>query len=132
MTPIGSNSVLPAKRSDFSVTAADGVRLSGELALPDWTDPVATLVCVHPLTTEGGSMESHLYRKMSWRLPALAGLAVVRFNLRGAGTGERRSGGEFDACQAEGWIWERSFRGSDSRNCPIRGSSVGHSAPTWC
>lgn len=102
MTPIGSNSVLPAKRSDFCVTAADGVRLSGELALPDWTDPVATLVCVHPLTTEGGSMESHLYRKMSWRLPALAGLAVVRFNLRGAGTGERRSGGEFDACQAEG------------------------------
>lgn len=102
MTPIGANSVLPATRSDIAITAADGVELRGEVALPEWTDPIATIICVHPLTTEGGSMESHLFRKMSWRLPALAGVAVVRFNMRGAGVGDRRSGGEFDECRAEG------------------------------
>ncbi|MFN8126649.1 MAG: hypothetical protein U0R64_09110 [Candidatus Nanopelagicales bacterium] len=102
MTSIGANSVLPADRRDFALTTADSVTLRGEIALPQWTDPLATVVCVHPLTTEGGSMESHLFRKISWRLPALAGLAVVRFNMRGAGTGERRSGGVFDECRSEG------------------------------
>lgn len=102
MARIVANSVLPADRRQLRVTTADGVVLRGEVALPEWTDPVATLVCIHPLTTHGGSMESHVYRKMSWRLPALAGLAVVRFNLRGAGVGDMASTGQFDACRAEG------------------------------
>ncbi len=102
MTPITAGSVLPAHREDWRATTADGLTLHGDLALPEWTDPVGTCVCVHPLTTHGGSMESHVFRKMSWRLPALAGLAVLRFNLRGAGEGERRSDGAFDECRAEG------------------------------
>lgn len=105
MIPIGdivANSVLPADRRIVAITTADGVGLKGELALPTWCDPIATLVLVHPLTTEGGSMESHLFRKMSWRLPALAGLAVLRFNMRGAGSGQAASGGSFDHCRAEG------------------------------
>lgn len=102
MTDITASSVLPAVRRTWSVTTADGVRLHGETALPARTPPVATVVCVHPLTTHGGSMDSHLFRKMSWRLPALAGMAVVRFNLRGAGEGEQRSGGAFDSCRGEG------------------------------
>ncbi len=102
MTRIGANSVLPALRERFHVTTADGLTLHGELALPDWCEPVATLICVHPLTTEGGSMESHLYRKISWRLPALTGLAVVRFNMRGAGAGANASEGAFDECRGEG------------------------------
>lgn len=47
-------------------------------------------------------MESHVLRKISWRLPALAGLAVLRFNMRGAGLGQRASEGEFEAAKGEG------------------------------
>lgn len=102
MTAISSNSVLPARREDIAITTADGLVLRGELSLPEWTEPIATLVCVHPLTTHGGSMDSHLFRKMAWRLPAMAGVAVLRMNLRGAGEGPRRSDGAFDECRGEG------------------------------
>lgn len=102
MTALSANSVLPAQRIPLQLHASDGVTLRGELALPDWTAPIATLVCIHPLTTHGGSMESHLFRKMSWRLPALTGLAVLRFNMRGAGTGALRSEGEFAESRLEG------------------------------
>ena len=63
--------------------------------------PVATLICVHPLPTHGGSMDSHLLRKMAWRLPALAGLAVLRFNTRGTASEQGRSEGEFDQGESE-------------------------------
>lgn len=102
MTAITASSILPAVRTRWSVVTADGLRLHGETATPERTPPLATVVCVHPLTTHGGSMESHLFRKMAWRLPALAGLAVVRVNLRGAGEGDDRSDGEFDSCRGEG------------------------------
>ena len=45
--------------------------------------PVATLLWLHPLPTQGGMMDSHILRKASYRLPALADLAVLRFNTRG-------------------------------------------------
>jgi alpha/beta superfamily hydrolase len=99
---ISSNSVLPARREGVTVTTADGLVLRGELAVPEWTDPIATVVCVHPLTTHGGSKDSHLFRKMAWRLPAQAGVAVLRINLRGAGDGPGRSDGAFDECRGEG------------------------------
>ncbi|MCH9816742.1 MAG: alpha/beta hydrolase [Actinomycetia bacterium] len=102
VAPIVANSVLPAHRTPLGIETRDQIVLRGELATPTWCDPVATLVCVHPLTIEGGSMESHVLRKLAWRLPALAGLAVLRFNMRGAGTGAMRSEGEFDSAQGEG------------------------------
>jgi hypothetical protein len=71
--------------------------LVGELALPEAGSPKASLLCVHPLPTHGGSMDSHLLRKMAWRLPALAGVAVLRFNTRGTASPEGQSQGEFDA-----------------------------------
>jgi uncharacterized protein len=80
---IRSNTVLPADRRPLTLQTADGLRLVGELALPVDRPPAATLVCLHPLPTHGGSMDSHLYRKAAWRLPALAGIAVLRFNTRG-------------------------------------------------
>jgi alpha/beta superfamily hydrolase len=46
-------------------------------------------------------MDSHLFRKAAWRLPALAGLAVLRFNTRGTTSVRGTSGGEFDHGQAE-------------------------------
>ncbi len=101
MTAIRANSILPAHRSDIELQTADGVTLVGELALPADRDPVATIVCLHPLPTHGGMMDSHVFRKAAWRLPALAGGAVLRFNTRGTASVRGRSGGEFGGGVAE-------------------------------
>jgi alpha/beta superfamily hydrolase len=93
---IRGNSILPAKREPVTLQTADGVDLVGELALPADRDPVATMICLHPLPTHGGMMDSHLFRKASYRLPALAGIAVLRFNTRGTSSVQGTSGGEFD------------------------------------
>ena len=94
-------SVLPARRSEIELHTADGLTLVGELALPDERDPVATLVTLHPLPTHGGFMDSHVLRKAAWRLPALADLAVLRFNTRGTSSPRGRSQGQFDGGAAE-------------------------------
>jgi uncharacterized protein len=100
--PIRANTVLPADRRPIELETADGLTLIGELALPVDRPPVATAICLHPLPTHGGSMDSHLLRKAAWRLPALAGLAVLRFNTRGTASEEGRSEGAF-----EGGVGER-------------------------
>jgi alpha/beta superfamily hydrolase len=97
MPPIRGTSVLPARREPVTLHTADGLDLVGELALPLETDPIATLVCLHPLPTHGGMMDSHLFRKASYRLPALAGLAVLRFNTRGTSSVQGTSEGNFDS-----------------------------------
>jgi len=61
------------------------------------------MVCIHPLPTHGGSMDSHLFRKAAWRLPALADIAVLRFNTRGTSSQEGTSEGAFDGGEAERW-----------------------------
>ena len=94
---IRANSVLPARREDIELHTADGLTLVGELARPESGEPVATLVCLHPLPTHGGMMDSHVFRKAAWRLPALAGLAVLRFNTRGTSSVRGTSEGEFSA-----------------------------------
>jgi alpha/beta superfamily hydrolase len=86
---------LPARREDIELHTADGLTLVGELALPLDHDPVATLVCLHPLPTHGGFMDSHILRKAAARLPALADLAVLRFNFRGVSSPRGTSDGEF-------------------------------------
>jgi len=98
---IRGNSVLPARREPITLETADGVSLVGELALPLEDDPVATMICLHPLPTHGGMMDSHLFRKASYRLPALAGIAVLRFNTRGTSSVQGTSGGTFDNAVAE-------------------------------
>ena len=102
MAEIVANSVLPARRDPLTLVTADGLRLVGELATPVDRDPVATMVCVHPLPTHGGMMDSHLFRKSAWRLPALAGLAVLRFNTRGTSSAAGTSEGTFDEGKGEG------------------------------
>jgi alpha/beta superfamily hydrolase len=94
---IRATSVLPARRRSVTLHTADGLRLQGDLAVPEDRPPSGTLVCLHPLPTHGGSLDSHVYRKAAWRLPALAGIAVLRFNFRGTGG----SDGEFDEGNAE-------------------------------
>ncbi|MGH3740462.1 MAG: alpha/beta hydrolase [Micromonosporaceae bacterium] len=96
-----ANSILPARRQDIELHTADGLTLVGELALPADRDPVATLVCLHPLPTHGGMMDSHVLRKAAWRLPALAGLAVLRFNTRGTSSQRGVSEGTFDSGRGE-------------------------------
>lgn len=86
---------LPAIRDDISFVTSDGLTLVGELALPAHTAPAATLITFHPLPTHGGFMDSHIYRKASNRLPALADLAVLRFNTRGTTSPRGTSDGVF-------------------------------------
>lgn len=101
MPEIRASSVLPARREDIELTTADGLTLVGELAEPEDRPPVATLVCLHPLPTHGGMMDSHLLRKASYRLPALAGLAVLRFNTRGTSSDRGTSEGRFGEGETE-------------------------------
>ncbi len=93
--------VLPADRRPVELHTADGLRLVGELALPVDRPPVATLVCLHPLPTHGGFMDSHVLRKAANRLPALAGVAVLRFNTRGTSSPAGTSEGAFDNAVGE-------------------------------
>ncbi|TFC60165.1 alpha/beta hydrolase [Cryobacterium sp. TMT2-15-1] len=86
---------LPAVREQIELHTADGLTLVGELATPVSRAPVATLVTLHPLPTHGGFMDSHILRKAAGRLPALADLAVLRFNTRGTTSPRGTSGGSF-------------------------------------
>ena len=107
---IRAATVLPARRTPITFTTEDGLNLVGELALPLDRDPAATLVCLHPLPTQGGMMDSHVMRKASYRLPALADLAVLRFNTRGAESERGRSDGEFGAGETERYDVEAAVR----------------------
>lgn len=93
--------LLPARREEVEFETIDGLTLVGELALPEDREPVATLVTLHPLPTAGGFMDSHILRKAAGRLPALAGLAVLRFNTRGTTSPRGTSEGEFDGGRSE-------------------------------
>jgi alpha/beta superfamily hydrolase len=109
--------LLPARREDIELQTMDGLTLVGELALPLDRDPVATLVTLHPLPTAGGFMDSHIIRKAAGRLPALADLAVLRFNTRGTtsprgtsdGTFEGGEGEELDLAAAMAFVRERAL-----------------------
>ena len=101
MGEITASTVLPARREDITLFTADRLTLVGELAQPISRPPVATLICLHPLPTHGGMMDSHVLRKASYRLPALADLAVLRFNTRGTTSARGTSEGEFGGGEAE-------------------------------
>jgi alpha/beta superfamily hydrolase len=94
-TEIRGSVLLPAIREDIELHTSDGLTLVGELALPESGEPVATLVTLHPLPTAGGFMDSHILRKAAARLPALAQIAVLRFNTRGTKSARGISHGSF-------------------------------------
>jgi len=95
VTEIKGAITLPARREDIELRTADGLTLVGELATPEDAAPVATLVTLHPLPTAGGFMDSHILRKAAARLPALARIAVLRFNFRGTTSPRGTSEGAF-------------------------------------
>ena len=94
------SSVFESVRTPFHVITSDGVDLVGEVAAPVGPSKGAIL-CLHPLPTAGGMMDSHVYKKAANRLPAMAGITVVRFNTRGTTSEAGSSTGEFDNGKAE-------------------------------
>ncbi|MCY7413146.1 MAG: alpha/beta fold hydrolase, partial [Salinibacterium sp.] len=93
--PIRGGTELPALREDIELRTVDALTLVGELAMPKFAPPVATLIALHPLPTAGGFMDSHIIRKAAARLPALADIAVLRFNFRGVSSPRGTSDGSF-------------------------------------
>jgi alpha/beta superfamily hydrolase len=89
------SSVFDAQRTPFHVLTEDGIDLIGEVAAPLGTS-IGAILCLHPLPTAGGMMDSHLYKKAANRLPAMAGITVVRFNTRGTASEAGSSTGQFD------------------------------------
>ncbi len=98
--PIRPSTVLPALRTPFTLTTADGETLIGEVAAP-LSEPTTSLLCLHPNPTGGGMMDSHIYKKAANRLPAMAGVTIVRFNTRGTSSEAGTSTGSYDAGVAE-------------------------------
>ena len=87
--------MLPANRRPITIRTADGLNLIGEVATPIGVRS-GSILALHPLPTAGGLMDSHIYKKASNRLPAMAGIEIIRFNSRGttseAGTSEGNFG----------------------------------------
>ena len=71
------------------------LHLIGEIARPELGDQSTGILCLHPLPTHGGMMDSHIYKKAANRLPAMAGLTVIRFNTRGTTSEQGTSEGNF-------------------------------------
>ena len=97
---IRPSTLLPALRTQIHVLTSDGVDLIGEISAPLGKSRGAIL-CFHPLPTAGGMMDSHVFKKAANRLPAMAGITVVRFNSRGTTSAAGRSTGSFDNGGAE-------------------------------
>ncbi|MFM8843383.1 MAG: alpha/beta hydrolase [Actinomycetota bacterium] len=92
---IRPSTVLPAERTAISFLTSDRLRLIGEVAKPVDGDLSLGLLCLHPLPTHGGMMDSHIYKKAANRLPAMAGITVIRFNTRGTVSEQGASEGKF-------------------------------------
>ena len=103
------SSVFAATRTPFHVVTEDGVDLIGEVAAPLGASKGAIL-CLHPLPTAGGMMDSHVYKKAANRLPAMAGITVVRFNTRGTTSEAGSSTGNFDNGKSERFDVEAMLR----------------------
>jgi alpha/beta superfamily hydrolase len=103
------SSVFDALRTPFHLLTEDGINLIGEVAAPIGSSRGAIL-CLHPLPTAGGMMDSHVYKKAANRLPAMAGITVVRFNTRGTSSDAGSSTGEFDNGKSERFDVEAMLR----------------------
>ena len=98
--PIRPSTVLPAIRTPFTLMTEDGETLIGEVSAPI-DNPTTMLLCLHPNPTGGGMMDSHIYKKAANRLPAMAGVTIVRFNTRGTTSEAGTSTGQYDGGGAE-------------------------------
>jgi len=102
LQPVRPSTILPAQRTPFTVTTSDGETLIGEVAAP-LNSYTGAILCLHPLPTAGGMMDSHIYKKAANRLPTMSGIEVIRFNTRGTSSEAGTSTGVFDNGGAEGF-----------------------------
>jgi alpha/beta superfamily hydrolase len=102
LQPVRPSTILPAQRTPFTVTTSDGETLIGEVAAPI-SGYTGAILCLHPLPTAGGMMDSHIFKKAANRLPAMSGIEVIRFNTRGTTSEAGTSTGAFDNGGAEGF-----------------------------
>ncbi|MEG8036061.1 hypothetical protein QP157_12285 [Sphingomonas sp. LR61] len=99
---IRSATQLPARRTDVELVTDDHLTLVGELAEPESRSARGTVVTLHPLPTAHGFMDSHVLKKAAARLPALADIAVLRFNFRSVTSPRGTSEGVFGEGVSEG------------------------------
>ena len=97
---IRPSTVLPANRSLITIRTSDGLNLIGEVATPIG-EITGSLLMLHPNPSGGGMMDSHIYKKAANRLPAMAGLQIIRFNTRGTTSEAGTSDGEYDSGKSE-------------------------------
>jgi alpha/beta superfamily hydrolase len=97
---IRPSTVLPANRSLITIRTSDGLNLIGEVATPIG-EITGSLLMLHPNPSGGGMMDSHIYKKAANRLPAMAGVQIIRFNTRGTSSEAGTSDGEYDSGKSE-------------------------------
>jgi len=97
---IRPSTILPANRSAISIKTSDGLNLIGEVATPIG-EITGSLLMLHPNPSGGGMMDSHIYKKAANRLPAMAGIQIIRFNTRGSESVAGKSEGEYDHGKSE-------------------------------
>ena len=97
---IRPSTILPANRSAITIKTSDGLNLIGEVATP-LGEITGSLLMLHPNPSGGGMMDSHIYKKAANRLPAMAGVQIIRFNTRGSKSEAGKSEGEYDHGKSE-------------------------------
>ena len=97
---IRPSTILPALRAPITIKTSDGLDLIGEVASPEG-EITGSLLMLHPNPSGGGMMDSHIYKKAANRLPAMAGIQIIRFNTRGTSSEAGKSEGEFDQGKSE-------------------------------
>ncbi len=86
---------MAAQRRPIIIKTSDGLNLIGEVATPEG-EINGSLLMLHPNPSGGGMMDSHVYKKAANRLPAMAGIQIIRFNTRGTTSEAGSSDGQFD------------------------------------
>ena len=97
---IRPSTLLPANRSLITIRTSDGLNLIGEVATPIG-EITGSLLMLHPNPSGGGMMDSHIYKKAANRLPAMAGVQIIRFNTRGTTSEAGTSDGAYDSGKSE-------------------------------
>ncbi|PZE57484.1 alpha/beta hydrolase [Curtobacterium sp. MCLR17_044] len=115
---IRSATVLPARRTEIELVTDDHLTLVGELAEPADAPARGTIVTLHPLPTAHGFMDSHVLKKAAARLPALADIAVLRFNFRSVTSPRGTSEGVFGEGVSEGFDLRAAVAEVVDRNLP--------------
>ena len=101
--------MLPAIRKPFTLQTEDGLGLIGEVASPEG-QRIGSILCLHPNPAGGGMMDSHVYKKAANRLPAMAGIEIIRFNTRGTKSQAGQSQGEYDNGVSEKYDVEAAIK----------------------